>query len=89
MMSAVDLTYPLYPVASILAVIVLSLVLLSSAVRQSWNLGVVFLCVWLFFENLTHAINAIVWSHDADTRLYAYCDIGTFLSSHLRVYSQL
>ncbi|KZV72017.1 STE3-domain-containing protein [Peniophora sp. CONT] len=74
-MGAVDPTFPLFPVASILASISLLLVLLSSVVRRSWNLGVTFLCFWLFLENLAHFISAIAWSHNADVKLYAYCDI--------------
>ena len=75
-MTAADPTYPLYPVASILASVMLLLVLLTSFVRQSWNLGVAFLSFWLFWENLAQAINAIIWSDNADVKLYVYCDIG-------------
>ncbi|KZV72307.1 STE3-domain-containing protein [Peniophora sp. CONT] len=74
-MTAVNPTYPLFPIASILAVVMLLLVLTSSLVRQSWNIGVTFLCFWLLLENLTLAINSIVWSDNAEVRLYVYCDI--------------
>ncbi|KZV62000.1 STE3-domain-containing protein [Peniophora sp. CONT] len=74
-MAAVDPTYPLYPLASILAAAMLLLVLLTSFVRQSWNLGVAFLCFWLFWENLTGGVAAIIWSDNADIKLYVYCDI--------------
>ena len=76
MLAAVDPTYPLYPIASIVAAAMLLLVLFTSFIRQSWNLGVAFLCFWLFFENLTDGINAIIWSDNADVKLYIYCDIG-------------
>ena len=76
MPAAVDPTYPLYPIACMLAAAMLLLVLLTSLVRQSWNLGVAFLCFWLFFENLTDGINAIIWSDNADVKLDVYCDIG-------------
>ena len=76
MAGAVDPTYPLYPVACILSAVMLLLVLLTSFVRQSWNLGVAFLCFWLFLENLTEGIDTIVWSDNADIKLYVYCDIG-------------
>ena len=75
-MAAVDPTYPFYPIASFLASVMLLLVLLTSFVRQSWNLGVACLCFWLFLENLTFGINAIIWSDNADVKLYIYCDIG-------------
>ena len=74
--AAVDPTYPLYPIANFLASVMLLLVLLTSFVRQSWNLGVAFLCFWLFFECLTDGVNAIIWSDNADVKLYIYCDIG-------------
>ncbi|VDB92185.1 unnamed protein product [Peniophora sp. CBMAI 1063] len=80
-MAAADPTYPFYPVACLLSSAMLLLVLLTSFVRQSWNLGVVFLCFWLFFETLTLGINAIIWSHNADVKLYVYCDIV----SHLQI----
>ena len=76
MSAAVDPTYPLYPIACLLAAAMLLLVLLTSFVRQSWNLGVAFLCFWLFFECLTEGVNAIIWSDNADVKLYIYCDIG-------------
>ena len=75
-MAAVDPTYPLYPIACLLASGMLPLVLLTSFIRQSWNLGVAFLCFWLFFENLTAGIGAIIWSSNANVKLYVYCDIG-------------
>ncbi|KZV68508.1 STE3-domain-containing protein [Peniophora sp. CONT] len=74
-MAAGDPTYPLYPIACILAAVGLLLVLLTSFVRQSWNLGVTFLSFWLFIENLFDAVNAIIWSDNADIKHYVYCDI--------------
>ncbi|KZV59958.1 hypothetical protein PENSPDRAFT_694699 [Peniophora sp. CONT] len=78
-MGAVDPTYPLYPIACILASAMLLLVLTTSFVRQSWNLGVTFLCFWIFLELVTAAVSAIVWSDNADIRLYVYCDIVTHI----------
>ncbi|VDC05052.1 unnamed protein product [Peniophora sp. CBMAI 1063] len=74
-MAAVDPTYPLYPTACILTSVMLLLVQLTSFVRHSWNLGVTFLCFWLFLETLTSGVNAVVWSDNADIKLYVYCDI--------------
>ena len=75
-MTPADPTYPLFPIACIISAAGLLLVFLTSFVRQSWNLGVAFLCFWLFWENLSSAINAIVWADNAEVRLYVYCDIG-------------
>ncbi|VDB95779.1 unnamed protein product [Peniophora sp. CBMAI 1063] len=80
-MAAVDPTYPLYPIACSLASMMLLLVLLTSFVRRSWNLGVAFLCFWLFFENLINGIGTIIWFDNADIKLYVYCDIV----SHVQV----
>ena len=76
MPAVADPTYPLYPIASTVAATMLLLVLFTSFIRQSWNLGVASLCFWLFLENLTDGINAIIWSDNADVKLYIYCDIG-------------
>ncbi|KZV71825.1 STE3-domain-containing protein [Peniophora sp. CONT] len=78
-MGAVDPSYPLYPVASILAAVMLLLVLLTSFIRQSWNLGVAFLCFWLFFENTTRAVTTVLWSDNTHVMLHVYCDIVSHL----------
>ncbi|VDB95832.1 unnamed protein product [Peniophora sp. CBMAI 1063] len=80
-MRAADPTYPLYPIASALASAMLLVVLMNSFIRQSWNLGVAFLCFWLFVENFTGTINHIVWSDNAAVKLYIYCDIVTHTQS--------
>ncbi|VDC04733.1 unnamed protein product [Peniophora sp. CBMAI 1063] len=79
-MAAVDPTYPLYPIACFLAAAMLLLVLLTSFIRQSWNLGVAFLCFWLLGETLGQGANAIIWSDDAVIKLYIYCDIVSHLN---------
>ncbi|KZV63973.1 fungal pheromone STE3G-protein-coupled receptor [Peniophora sp. CONT] len=79
MVAAVDPTYPLYPIACILSAAMLLLVLLTSFIRQRWNLGVAFLCFWLLLENLFTGINAIIWADNATIRFYVYCDIFTHL----------
>ncbi|VDC01737.1 unnamed protein product [Peniophora sp. CBMAI 1063] len=84
-MGAVDPTYPLFPIASILAAVLLLLVLLASFLRHTWNTGVAFLCFWLFVGNVFSAANAIIWSDNADVKLYAYCDIGGSLTAQLKV----
>ncbi|VDB95527.1 unnamed protein product [Peniophora sp. CBMAI 1063] len=78
-MVAADPTYPLYPIACFLASAMLLLVLLTSFIRQNWNLGVAFLCFWLFFENLAGGVDDIIWSDNADIKLYVYCDIVSHL----------
>ncbi|VDB99555.1 unnamed protein product [Peniophora sp. CBMAI 1063] len=78
-MAVVDPTYPLLPIAYILSAIMLFFVMLTSTIRKSWNLGVCFLCFWLFFETLTAAINGIVWRDNGDIKLLVYCDIVTRL----------
>lgn len=85
MVASVDPTYPLYTIASVLAAAMLLLVFLTSFIRQSWNLGLAFLCFWLFFENLTNGVNAIIWSDNADLKLFGYCDIGWHIPLTLRV----
>ena len=75
-MGAVDPSYPLYPIACVLASTGTFLVLLTSFIRQNWNLGVAFLCFWLFLENIAGAVNTITWADNADVKLYVLCDIS-------------
>ncbi|KZV71047.1 STE3-domain-containing protein [Peniophora sp. CONT] len=74
-MNTVNPTYPLFPIASFLSAMMLLLVLLTSFIRQRWNLGVVFLCFWLLVEAATNGANCIIWSNNADVKLWVYCDI--------------
>ena len=77
---AADPSYPFYPIASIFAAALLLLVLTTTLVRQRWNLGIAFLCFWLFLETLTNGIDAVLWSDNADVKHLVYCDIGRYLS---------
>ncbi|VDC07898.1 unnamed protein product [Peniophora sp. CBMAI 1063] len=79
-MAAVDPTYPLRPVACILAAVMLLLVLTTSFIRRNWNLGVTFLCFWLCLDNLANGVDAILWSNNADIKFYVLCDIVSRLS---------
>lgn len=80
-MTAVDPTYPLAPISKFLSVAMLLLVLLTSLVRQNWNLGVTFLSLWLLVESIVFGVNAIIWSDNTDVRLWVYCDIGMCTTS--------
>ncbi|KZV72480.1 fungal pheromone STE3G-protein-coupled receptor [Peniophora sp. CONT] len=75
-MGAANPTYPLYPFVCILTSAMLLLVSFTDIVRQRWNLGIEILCFWLFIENLTSGINAIVWAGNFDVKFEIYCDIG-------------
>lgn len=77
MTAHVDPTYPLYPIACVLSAVMMLLVLVNSFIRKSWNLGVAFMCFWLFFEGLGDGVNAVIWSDNADIKFYVYCDICT------------
>jgi hypothetical protein len=69
-------TYPLYPIICFLCAPLVLIMLVTNIVRQSWNLGVSFLCFWLFWELLTKGTDSILWSDNSDLKLYVYCDIG-------------
>ena len=84
-MVAYDPTYPLLTVAYFLSAAMLSLVLLTNFVRHNWNLGVTFLCVWLLLEALADGADTIIWSDNAEIKLYVYCDIGSCSALSLRV----
>ncbi|KZV65743.1 hypothetical protein PENSPDRAFT_551585, partial [Peniophora sp. CONT] len=74
-----DPTYPLLPVSKFLSAALLLLVLFSSFTRQNWNLGVMFLCFWLFIESIADGVNCIIWSGNVEIKHYVYCDIVTHL----------
>lgn len=76
-MVATDPTYPLYPVLSLVCAAFLALILVLGAMHVSLNRAATFLCFWLFLENLTNGIDAIIWSDNDDVKLAVWCDIGT------------
>jgi hypothetical protein len=82
---AADPTYPLLPISCIIGSALLLLILTTNAIRQSWNLGLAFLCFWTFWDLLTEGVGAIIWSDNADVKLDVFCDIGR--SSPTRVFS--
>ncbi|VDB86862.1 unnamed protein product [Peniophora sp. CBMAI 1063] len=77
MMKALDPTYPLYPIVEIFSTVLLLLVLATSVVRHSWNLGVLFLCFWLPLELVGSAAGHIIWSDNGHgtARFHTFCDI--------------
>ncbi|KAI0034833.1 GPCR fungal pheromone mating factor, partial [Vararia minispora EC-137] len=77
--------YPLFPVFATTSAVLVLLVFVTSITRQSWNRGLLFLCFWLFWQNLTLGIDAIVWADNADLRAYVYCDIVSHLHIFLTV----
>lgn len=69
-----DPTYPLVPIANFIAC-ALAVIPLFHMVNRSWNTGVFVFALWLVLENLSTAINTIVWSDDAKDRAPVWCDI--------------
>ncbi len=84
---AADPTYPLLPIVSITCSALLLLVLGTFIRLRSWNLGVSVLCFWIFLENLTNGISAILWADNADIKAVVYCDIGTRVSKLAYTYT--
>lgn len=76
-MGAVDPSYPLLPVVYFLSSLMTIVVLVTGVVRQSWNLGVTFLCFWLSVEGLVDEANFIIWSSGSEVKHHVYCDIGS------------
>jgi hypothetical protein len=77
---AADPTYPLFPIFNITFAALMLLVLTTNIVRRSWNLGVSFLCFWLFLELLVNGIDSVIWAYSAEVKLYVWCDIGEISS---------
>ncbi|KZV71049.1 hypothetical protein PENSPDRAFT_684918 [Peniophora sp. CONT] len=69
---AADPTYPVFPIAYFVAASMLLLVLFTSFIRQQWNLGVTFLCFWLLVESIADGANFIIWSDNAEVKLWVY-----------------
>ncbi|VDB86836.1 unnamed protein product [Peniophora sp. CBMAI 1063] len=61
------------------------LVLITSVVRHSWNIGVALLCIWLCLENVICAVNAVSWSDNAQAKMYTWCDITSRLNTAVLV----
>lgn len=80
-----DPTYPLLPVAYIVSATLLLFVLVTSAIRQAWNLGVCVLSVLLCLLNFAQGVNAIIWSDNANIHVFVWCDIGVLYLSNSHV----
>jgi len=52
------------------------LLLTTSFMRQSWNLGVLNICATVGLLNLIQSINAIMWADSSEVKAVVYCDIG-------------
>ncbi|KAI0029876.1 GPCR fungal pheromone mating factor [Vararia minispora EC-137] len=84
-MQTFDPTYPLLPISSVLCAALLLLVLFTRAIGGTWNLGVLILCFWLFLENLTNGVNAVLWADNFQVKHEVYCDIVT----HVQIFSSI
>ena len=74
-----DPTYPLIPVANLLAACILVATLVSNSIRGAHNRGVIMLVGWTFVQDLIMAIHSIVWSDSSDNIAPVFCDICAFL----------
>lgn len=70
------LAYPALPVMAFVSSALLVLILVTSAVRRSWNMGVTALCFCVLIENFMGGIETIVWKDNADIKLYVFCDFS-------------
>ncbi|VDC06349.1 unnamed protein product [Peniophora sp. CBMAI 1063] len=73
-----DPTYPLVPVANLLAAFLTFLTFLTTPLRDSWNFGVCMLSVWVSLSCFFTGIQAVIWRDNADTTILpVFCDIAT------------
>lgn len=70
-----DSTYPLVPLANLLAC-VLVLASMSKSMFQTWNVGVCSFAIWVLITGFTIAVDAIVWADDFENSAPVWCDIG-------------
>ena len=73
----VDPTFPLFPALSFLSCTLILLLFTSHLIRRSWNLGIIFLCFWLFWVNLAAGVNAILWADGVELKAEVFCNLGT------------
>ncbi|VDB87268.1 unnamed protein product [Peniophora sp. CBMAI 1063] len=74
-----DPTYPLIPIANIVASVLLIATLVSNSHRGAYNHGVIMLEGWVLVQVLIMAIQSIVWRDSWEIKIPVFCDI----SSHL------
>ena len=74
-----DPTYPLVPIASIVAAVLVLLTFITSGVRGAYNRGVVMFEGWVFVGLLITAIQTIVWRDSYELIAPVFCDICTSL----------
>ena len=73
-----DPTYPLVPVANLLAACLVVHSLVSSGLRGAYTRGVVILGAWILMGDLITAVQAIVWRNSYDVRIPVFCDICVY-----------
>ncbi|KAI0315609.1 GPCR fungal pheromone mating factor [Amylostereum chailletii] len=75
-----DPTYPLVPFMNILSAVLLSLTLLTFALRRKANIGVVMLGVWLLIIAIWVGVDTIVWAKDARDVAPVWCKIWAHIA---------
>ncbi|VDC06354.1 unnamed protein product [Peniophora sp. CBMAI 1063] len=80
-----DPTYPLVPIASIVAAVLVLLTLITSGVRGAYNRGVVMFEGWVLVGLIITAVQTIVWRDTSHIIAPVFCDICesiVFLAHH-------
>ena len=72
---SIDPTYPLVPIASIFAAVLVLLTFITSGVRGAYNRGVVMFEGWVLVGLLITAVQTIVWRNTYDIIAPVFCDI--------------
>ncbi|KZV66810.1 STE3-domain-containing protein [Peniophora sp. CONT] len=80
-----DPTYPLVPIASIFAVVLVLLTFVTSGYRGAFNRGVVMFQIWVLVGLLITAIQSIVWRDTVQIIAPVFCDISSHLAIGLTV----
>lgn len=64
------------PVLSFLCAGLLAVFLIVLIRRPTVNTSNVAMIIWLLLGNTVHAVNALVWFSNTETRIPVWCDIG-------------
>jgi pheromone a factor receptor len=70
---AIDPTYPLYPIACFISMILVLIPLPWH--MQAWNTGTVMYMLWTAVGLLNQFVNSIVWKDNAINWAPVWCDI--------------
>lgn len=75
LVTGMDPTYPLVPIANLVTCL-LALLPLSTFTRRSLNVAIIAFSLWVAVASLITAVDTLAWSNNSTMKLVAWCDIS-------------